>query len=91
MKIITAIQAAIGVLAAAAAILKSAADFATRFVTKNTPESALIAALATTYQGWSTGALPTSAAAIMAFGALMTFAVAESAKDAKTAGAAANN
>jgi hypothetical protein len=82
MKIITS---ALGILVAAGAVIKKASDILTQFVTKNTPESALLAALLTLYQAYSTGNIPAGAAAIAAFTALMTFAVAESAKDAKTA------
>lgn len=65
------------VLDGALAVLK----FAKKFTEKNTPESALILALAATYQGYATGQLPAGAAIVMAVTALTTFVITESAKD----------
>lgn len=68
-------------LEAAAAILKFAADEAKAFIEKNTPESALLAALALDYQQWQSGSLNGTQFAFAAMTALIAFAVAEANKD----------
>lgn len=60
-------------------------NFIKKFFEKNTPEAALMGALAAAYEGYSTGSIPLGAALIAAFTAFMTFMITESAKDSRIA------
>lgn len=78
------------ILNAAAVVIDGAIKvltFAKRFVEKNTPESALILALATAYQSYSTGQVAAPVAFGAAIAALVAFIATESSKDKATTAA----
>ena len=74
------------ILSAATAILDAAAGEVKAFITKNTPESALLSALAFAYTQYGNGNLNGTQFALAVFTALVTFVVTESSKDKLTAG-----
>jgi hypothetical protein len=75
-RIIAAIQAAAEVLAKAAYAVR-------QFTIRNTPESALLAAIAFAFQQYQAGTITGPQFAIAVFSALVAFVITESAKDAK--------
>lgn len=69
------------IIAAAGAVLEKAAEEVKLFVTKNTPESALLAALILAFQQFQAGDLNGTQFAFAAFTALVAFMITESNKD----------
>jgi hypothetical protein len=75
----------IGAIGVAGAILKKAADFVQSFLVKNTPESAVLAAIAFAYQQYQAGTINGTQFAFAVISALVVFTAAEANKDKNVA------